>query len=416
MRHKMIRYQARTRRQFLRTVSFFFAGAMVSACQPAIVPGQTSSPADLKTPSPLPSAAPTSVVAQATSTAAAPTPSPLPSDVPVAATSSASEPWKPLAQVAIVQQTVYERKSVRKAMEKLLGDLWQWKDILPTGAKVAIKVNLTGGVNAYQMAGVPATESVVTHPEVVRALGELLLDAGASHIFIVESVYEWQSYTRWGYEEIAKSLNATLIDLNKPDPYPDFATVPVPNHLIYESFKLNRILTEVDTFVSVAKMKCHIECGVTNSMKNLVGLVPCNFYRTYADDGSRTGFHVDSKRRLPRIVVDLNMARPIHLAVIDGIKTIEAGEGTWAEGAKQVSPGLLLAGKNALATDTVATAVMGFDPTARYPDVPFTHADNYLHIGSTLGLGANLLETIDVRGPAIETVRYPFRPASGYKS
>jgi len=299
----------------------------------------------------------------------------------------------------------------------MLGDMWKFKDIVPAGAKVAIKVNLTGGVKAYDMAGVPAVESVVTHPEVVRALGELLLDAGASQLYIVESVYEWQSYIDWGYEEIAKPLNAKLIDLNAPDPYPDFATVPVgPAHIIYENFTFNRILTEVDTFISVAKMKCHIECGVTHSLKNLVGLVPYSLYRSSAQDGTRSAFHEESKSRLPRIIVDLNMARPIHLAVIDGIKTIEAGEGTWAEGVKQVTPGLLFAGKNALATDTVATAVMGFDPGVRYPSVPFTRADNYLNIAHNLELGTNLLEKIDVLGPSIQDVLYPFRPATGYKS
>jgi uncharacterized protein (DUF362 family) len=331
------------------------------------------------------------------------------------ATSAASAPWKPEAQVAIAQQAGYERKAVRAAMEQLLGDLWEWKNVIPAGARVAIKVNLTGGVNAYQLAGVPAVEAVATHPEVVRALGEILVDAGAARLYIVEAVSEWQTYSEWGYEAIAKPLNATLIDLNKPDPYPDFASVPVPNHMIYEAFTLNRILSEVDTFISVSKMKCHIECGVTHTMKNLVGLVPVSVYHTGSGSQPRSAFHEDSKRRLPRIIVDLNMARPIHLAVVDGIKTIEAGEGTWAEGAKQVSPGLLVAGLNALATDTVATALMGLDPNARYPHAPFTNADNYLNLAYTLGLGTNQIEAIDVRGPAIESARYPFQAATGYK-
>jgi uncharacterized protein (DUF362 family) len=385
-----------SRRQFLHALTAAASGLIVAGCRPAPTP-----PPSPPTLAPLPTAAPA-----ATQNSPA-----------VSTTSTASVPYLPEAQVVIGRQSDYERKAVRSRLEQMLGDLWNFQKIVPSGAKVAIKVNLTGGVNAYQMEGVPATESVVTHPEIVRALGELLVDAGASQIYIVEAVYEWESFTAWGYEEIAGPLNAQLIDLNQPAPYADYTELPVgPDPLIYESFSANRILSEVDTFISVAKMKCHIEAGVTHTMKNLVGMVPYALYREQSTDGARSSFHVDSKTRLPRIIVDLNRARPIHLALIDGIKTIEAGEGTWAADVKQVSPGVLIVGDNALATDTIATAVQGFDPSARYPKAPFTRAENYLNIAHNMDLGTNLLEKIDLLGPSIEDVRYPFRPATGYKS
>ena len=68
-------------------------------------------------------------------------------------------------------------------------------------------------------------QSFVTHPEVVRALGALVLDAGAAEVYIVEAVYQWGSYTEWGYEDAAKDIGATLIDLNSPDPYDEFVDV-----------------------------------------------------------------------------------------------------------------------------------------------------------------------------------------------
>jgi uncharacterized protein (DUF362 family) len=46
-----------------------------------------------------------------------------------------------------------------------------------------------------------------------------------------------------------------------------------------KNFSFNHILEEVDAFISVANMKCHFNCGVTHSMKNLIGLVPVNHYR-----------------------------------------------------------------------------------------------------------------------------------------
>ena len=282
------------------------------------------------------------------------------------------------------------------------------------GARVAIKVNLTGGTS-YELAGVPAIESYVTHPEVVRALGELLRDASARELFIVEAVYEWDSYRLWGYEEMAKGINATLIDLNTARPYGDFASAAVgKGWLIYENLAFNHILEEIDAFVSVSKMKCHRECGVTHSMKNLIGLVPVARYRLSGKDFSRSSFHGvnnESKARLPRIISDLNRARPIHLSVIDGIKSTEGGEGPWQPSFAQVKPGVLIAGKNPVATDAVATAVMGFDPTSEYPAAPFLRAENHLNLAHDLKLGTNRLKEIKVVGASIDDVRIKFKPA-----
>lgn len=66
---------------------------------------------------------------------------------------------------------------------------------------------------------------------------------------------------------------------------------------------------------------------------------------------------------MPRHTVDAVGIRPIDLAIIDGIETVSGGEGPWLKLASQ-APGLLLAGRNAVCTDAVATAVMGYDPAA----------------------------------------------------
>jgi uncharacterized protein (DUF362 family) len=70
---------------------------------------------------------------------------------------------------------------------------------------------------------------------------------------------------------------------------------------------------------------------------------------------------------------------------------------------------LLIAGKNAVATDAVATAVMGFDPTAEYPNVPFLRGENHLNIARNLGLGTNRLDEIELKGiTSLDEVRQNF--------
>jgi uncharacterized protein (DUF362 family) len=249
----------------------------------------------------------------------------------------------------------------------------------------------------------------------VQAIGELLRDVGAKAIYIVEAVWEWGSYETWGYATMAKELGATLINLNDPEPYTGFASMPVgKDWFIYDRFTFNPILQEVDAFVSVAKMKCHYLCGITQSMKNLIGLVPCQPYQLKAEDNNRSKFHgaeTETKNRLPRVVLDLNRARPINLSLIDGIKTVDGSEGPWNQDLTPQSPGLLIGGKNPVATDAVAVAAMGFDPTADYPHVPFLRADNHLNIAQQLGLGSNRLTEIEVVGATLDDVKTSFQPA-----
>lgn len=318
----------------------------------------------------------------------------------------------PGVRVAIAQTVDYTPKLVRQQIRDILDRLGGLGDVVKPGDKVAIKINLTGGTKVKPLPGVSAIESYVTHPEVVHALGELVRDAGAKEVYIVEAVYEWDSYKLWGYEEIAKPLGATLIDLNNTHPYRDFASTPVEKGgFIYPQFTFNHILEDVDVFMSVAKMKNHWNCGVTHSLKNLIGLVPARFYRLDTSHNHRSAFHgqeAETKARLPRVIIDLNRARPIHFALIDGIKTTQGGEGPWITTMTAVEPGVLIAGKDPVAADAVATAVMGFDPTADYPTMPFIRCDNHLNLAAALGLGTNRLDEIEVVGAAIQDVLYRF--------
>ena len=321
-----------------------------------------------------------------------------------------------LVKVATSQTVSYERNAVRRAMEGMLDGIGGLGDVVRRGDRVAIKVNLTGGLEYQPPPGVSRVDCFHTHPEVVRALGELLRDAGATEIYIVEALTTADVYQASGYEAIAQDLSASLIDLDMASPYAEFATQAVgPGAYIYDSFTLNRVLQECEVFVSVAKMKCHFNCGVTLSMKNLVGLVPARFYTKSEFHWWRSAFHGPNDetawQRLPRVILDLARARPIHLAVVDGIKTAEGGELPQKETPNfgPVEPGVLIAGKDPVATDAVATAVMDLDPTAESGSAPFVRCENYLDMARHLGLGTNRLEEMEIAGPPIEEIRYRFR-------
>ena len=188
--------------------------------------------------------------------------------------------------------------------------------------------------------------------------------------------------------------------------------------------------------MSMAKLKNHATCGVTLSMKNCFGITPAS---TYGDDAGidepnenptkgrgyvcHAGKRQPSKSalpendpirsrdpgyRMPRIVADLSGARPIDIAFIDGIETMAGGEGPWIRGVSAVKPGVLVAGLNPVNTDSVATAVMGYDPRAKRGTAPFQTCDNTLILSESLGVGTTDLSRIEVVGVPIAKAMYKF--------
>lgn len=317
--------------------------------------------------------------------------------------------------VAISKANQYDRALIRQQLETLLDGIGGIADVLGHGNRVAIKTNLTGGSFVRPLAGVKAIDSYLTHPEVIRAMVELLHDSGVKDVFIVEAIAEPRSWPAFEYTEMAKEAGATLVDLSFCEPYKDFVKVaPGTEKPVYESYTFNPVLQEIDAFISISKMKCHNIAGVTHTMKNLFGLVPCRLYQLKPEDTMRSAFHGQSSEtgtRVPQIICDLNKARPVNLSIIDGVLTTEGGEGPWIKAMKPIKPGVLLAGKDPVATDAVATAAMGFDPTADYPNEPFVNGVNHLNIAARMGIGTNQLEEIQVVGAAIEDVKMKFTPS-----
>jgi uncharacterized protein (DUF362 family) len=72
---------------------------------------------------------------------------------------------------------------------------------------------------------------------------------------------------------------------------------------------------------------------------------------------------------------------------------------------------MLIAGTNCVATDAVATALMGFDPMADRGTPPFETSDSMLRLAEELGVGPRDLNRIEVLGTPISKARFNFRAA-----
>jgi uncharacterized protein (DUF362 family) len=314
-----------------------------------------------------------------------------------------------LAQVAATQATNYDRTLIKQKVQHLFESIGGIGDMFSAGKKVGIKVNLTGGIPSY---------NAVTHPEVLRAVTELIIANGVnkSDVYVVEALW---SQVSGDYTAVLNDLGVAMIDLNKPDPYGNFIEKAVgSNSFYYSSFTMNQILADIDVYVSIAKLKHHYEAGFTGSLKNQVGTVPWNLYITMANPSRRDALHtidgsVSSNTHLPKSISDLNMARPVHLAVIDGIMNAHGGEGFWNPTFVPTEDHILLAGKDPVATDSIAAHFLGLDPEAQQLKLPALpgedrgYADNHLSMLHQKGMGTNQLSEIEVVGDGASIVSVP---------
>ncbi len=342
------------------------------------------------------------------------------------------------ARVALVSCHAYG-PGVKAALRQCF-DLLGGVDKMVRHKTVTVKLNLTG-TDFTRFLGRPPGESFMTHSSTVLALLALLFDAGATRVRLVESTQSQADLKStldtagWDVNAISALGKVEYENTRNLGQGKSYSTLRVPfGGYMFSAFDLNHSYHDTDVMISLAKLKRHITAGVTLSMKNLFGLTPNSLYGAEAGSEKATegrfplhdpaGYeklkmpglktdvpYKDPFSRVPRIVVDVCAARPIDLAIIDGISAMTGGEGPWCAQAatiKLTTPGVLIAGLNPVSTDAVATAVMGYDPRAPRKTRPFEYCDNGLLLAEQAGLGSADLARIDVRGRTIEQVRYPY--------
>ena len=345
------------------------------------------------------------------------------------------------AKAAIVRCTSYG--SVRDQLSQAF-DLLTGIPQLVNGKTVTVKVNLTCAVGASypDQFGRPAGESYITHGATAIALASLLLSYGAQKVRFVDSVPftvpmdQALGYAGWDVASLLALGNVEFENTRNLGSGTQYARLNVPGGgYLFSYFDVNHSYQDTNVLVSLAKLKQHNTAGVTLTTKNLFGTTPNSLYGTEAPSEDAIGARLKlmhgqgitgwgpapppgarternpgtADARIPRILADIATARPVQLAIIDGITSMSGGEGPWASSTAFVSPGLLIAGLNPVSTDAVATAVMGFaDPRATRGTRPFQSCDNHLLLAEQAGVGSADLSQIEVRGLTIQQALFPY--------
>ena len=346
----------------------------------------------------------------------------------------------PTAPVAIKKCPSYEPQLLRRRLQESL-DLIGGIKKLVSGKTVTVKLNVTGGPGG-KLGGLPAYRTYHVHPNMVAALCAVLADAGARRIVVVESQYSPKTPEEvlgrggWDVRAIkeAGGHKVTFEDTRNRGRWPKYSRLRVPwGGFVYPAFDVNQRYEKTDVFISLAKLKDHVSAGVTMAVKNLFGIAPTSLYANDAPNENTTSYRGlilhhgrkkvpdgvpdeigvspprDWRTRVPRVTADLFGVRPVDLAVVDGIETNRGGEGPWCKGAEPIKPDLILVGRNAVCTDAISTAAMGYDPQAAHHAFPFP-GENHLALLASVGTGTNDPRRIEVRGLALREAVHPFNP------
>ncbi len=254
------------------------------------------------------------------------------------------------------------------AVERAIDLLGGIANVTKNREKIMLKPNLAN-----------ATASDTTHPEIVKALAELMKGAGKD-VLVGEGSAAAAEFTarddqtfgtqdkntldsmqqfvfdELGYTDLASVLGIPLVNLHSGP----LVEVPVPEGFVFSTISLHHSLADVDLLCSVPMMKTHGLATVTLGMKNLMGAFPGTVY------GSVRGRVHDMTSTLEpsgaaAAIVDMVRANKLGLVVIDGSTAMEGQGPSVKSGGRLVKMDVIIAGTNPLATDMVAANLMGFD-------------------------------------------------------
>jgi len=246
--------------------------------------------------------------------------------------------------------------AITRAAVAALGGM---KKFVSRGDKVIIKPNI-GWDRVPEMAA-------CTNPEVVRALVEMSLEAGAKDVVVMDNTTNQakRCYIRSGIQEAAKQGGGKVLFADEHR----LKKVPLKGEWLKE-WEVFQDFLEADKIINVPIAKVHSLCRLTLSMKNWLGAI----------GGARNQLH----QKLDQGIVDLQAFFRPSLTVLDAYRILirngpQGGRPSDTQLVKTV-----IAGVDAVAVDALGASFFDIKPQELL----------YLRLAQERGLGKFELEKL----------------------
>ncbi len=267
----------------------------------------------------------------------------------IALRSYALEPNRLLPSLAIAHGLEHE-KTVRAAM----GALGGMARFVKKGDVVMIKPNV-----AFDR---PPALAATTHPDALRAVAKLCLEAGAAKVIVADNPINSPTgcFFKSGLTAVAADMGLDLL-------YPEtnsFAPISLDGEILKEWTFFNTPFKKATKVIGLAPCKDHNLCHASMTTKNWYGLL----------GGRRNQFH----QQIHSIVSDFALMMKPTLVILDGMNVLMSNGPTGGRLSDVKPMNTIVAG-----TDMVAVDAYGYEHLLERDLAELT----YLHKAHARGLG-----------------------------
>jgi uncharacterized protein (DUF362 family) len=218
------------------------------------------------------------------------------------------------------------------------------------GDRVVVKPNM-GWARTPEQAG-------NTHPDVMKAIVQQCLDAGAKRVLVFDRTCneQRQCYSKSGIQAAVESIGDSRVKCFFPDP-DKYVPVKIEKGKAIREVLLYKdaLAAECDCYINVPIAKNHVLSKLTLGLKNVMGVL----------GGNRGEIHA----RLPQSLADLNLVIRPKLTIIDATRIL-LRNGPSGGNLKDVKVlDTLIASTDTVAADAYATTLFGMKPADIKPTV-----------------------------------------------
>ena len=236
-------------------------------------------------------------------------------------------------------------------------------------------------------------EGITTDPQVVAAAIDAFKQAGAD-VSVGESpitgVNAMEAFESTGITAVTLERNCRLIDMDKRP----FVPLEIPEGRAIKEIKVCADVFDHDIIVSIPVMKIHMHTIATLSLKNMKG---CLWRRSKVDLHMLPMLNDMNEIPLNVAIADMSGVLRPHLSIVDGTVGME---GMGPSGGKAKKLGLVVAGTDAFAVDSIACRLMGLCAE----DIP------HLRMGAERGYGLIDIKKIKIHPETWMNLVSPFSP------
>jgi len=212
-------------------------------------------------------------------------------------------------------------------------------------ARVVIKPNILGGFHPDR--------GITTHPAIVRAVLEFVLDKGGKPVV-------GDNPGVGGYGRTEKAGDKSGIKEVSGRYFVNFAQNPVKvkvSSRFFNEIVVSKEILDADIIISIPKFKTHSLTIITGAIKNMFGIV-------VGAEKSRIHSIARTRDEFSEAIIDIFLMRKPEITLMDGVIGME-GNGPTSGGLRRI--GSIIASTNGFAIDTIVARIMGIDPF----EVPF---------------------------------------------